>query len=54
MAADTTEVTKVTNEIILLEILAGTLLHHDTKANFDQIIENRRKSMFSMGKDWAM
>jgi hypothetical protein len=39
-AADTAATTAITNEIIMLQKLAGTLLYHDAKACFDRIIEN--------------
>jgi hypothetical protein len=39
-AADTAAATVVTNEIIVLQKLAGTILYHDAKACFDRIIEN--------------
>jgi hypothetical protein len=39
-AADTAAATVITNEIILLQKLTGTILYHDAKACFDRIIEN--------------
>ncbi len=39
-AADTAAATVITNEIIMLQKLPGTILYHDAKACFDRIIEN--------------
>jgi hypothetical protein len=39
-ACDTAAATVITNEIIMLQKLAGTILYHDAKACFDRIVEN--------------